>query len=110
MENKVFDIVLLMALPASGKSEVRNFMANISPERLASEFHIGENLQLDDFPYVHMMRRIGVTGVLSAAFSMKTITIFSTAMSASRTLPQSCSSSGLTGQGSRRASHPVSVC
>lgn len=58
MENKVFDIVLLMALPASGKSEVRNFMANISPERLASEFHIGENLQLDDFPYVHMMRRI----------------------------------------------------
>ena len=45
MENKVFDIVLLMALPASGKSEVRNFMANISPERLASEFHIGENLQ-----------------------------------------------------------------
>jgi hypothetical protein len=58
MENKVFDIVLLVALPASGKSEVRNFMANIEPERLQKEFHIGENLQLDDFPYVHMMRRI----------------------------------------------------
>lgn len=58
MENKVFDIVLLVALPASGKSEVRNFMANIEPERLQSEFHIGENLQLDDFPYVYMMRRI----------------------------------------------------
>ena len=58
MNSKVFDVVLLMALPASGKSEVRNFMANIPGERLAAEFHIGDNLQLDDFPYVHMMRRI----------------------------------------------------
>ena len=58
MDNRVFDVVLLVALPASGKSEVRNFMANIEPERLQKEFHIGENLQLDDFPYVHMMRRI----------------------------------------------------
>lgn len=58
MKNDVFDIVLLIALPASGKSEVRNFMANVEPERLKKEFHIGENLQLDDFPYVFMMRRI----------------------------------------------------
>ena len=58
MENNVIKVVLLQALPASGKSEVRNFMANIEPERLKKEFHIGENLQLDDFPYVHMMRRI----------------------------------------------------
>ena len=58
MENNVFKVVLLQALPASGKSEVRNFMANIEPERLKKEFHIGENLQLDDFPYVHMMRCI----------------------------------------------------
>lgn len=58
MKNEVFDIVLLIALPASGKSEVRNFMANVEPDRLRTEFHIGENLQLDDFPYVFMMRRI----------------------------------------------------
>lgn len=58
MKNNVFKVVLLQALPASGKSEVRNFMANIEPKRLQDEFHIGENLQLDDFPYVHMMRRI----------------------------------------------------
>ena len=54
---KTFDIVLLLALPASGKSEVRRFLSNIEPERLKKEFHIGVNLQLDDFPYVHMMRR-----------------------------------------------------
>ena len=57
-ENGVFKTVLLVALPASGKSEVRNFMANIEAERLMREFHIGENLQLDDFPYVHFMRCI----------------------------------------------------
>lgn len=55
---QVFKTVLLLALPASGKSEVRNFMANIEAERLEREFHIGANLQLDDFPYVHFMRRI----------------------------------------------------
>ena len=58
MEKEVFKVMLLMALPASGKSEVRNFMANIEAERLKKDFHIGENLQLDDFPYVFMMRRI----------------------------------------------------
>jgi len=55
---KTFEIVLLLALPASGKSEVRRFLANVEPERLRKEFHIGANLQLDDFPYVHMMRRL----------------------------------------------------
>ena len=58
MSKKVFKTVLLIALPASGKSEVRHFMANIEPERLENEFHIGDNLQLDDFPYVHFMRSI----------------------------------------------------
>lgn len=58
MKKEVFKTILLQALPASGKSEVRHFMANLDAERLKNEFHIGENLQLDDFPYVHMMRRI----------------------------------------------------
>lgn len=55
---KPFNIVLLLALPASGKSEVRKYLANIPPETLKNDLHIGENLQLDDFPYVHLMRRI----------------------------------------------------
>ena len=61
MKNNVFKVVLLQALPASGKSEVRNYMSHVDPQRLQDEFHIGENLQLDDFPYVHMMRRIDDT-------------------------------------------------
>jgi len=58
MDDKTFKIVLLVALPASGKSEVRKYLANIEPEVLKNDLHIGENLQLDDFPYVHLMRRI----------------------------------------------------
>ncbi|MBP7795346.1 MAG: hypothetical protein KA059_01045 [Elusimicrobiales bacterium] len=54
----VFDIVLLTALPASGKSEVRRFLKNVDEKALVEDFHIGKNLQLDDFPYVNMMRRI----------------------------------------------------
>ena len=50
--------ILLLALPASGKSEVRRFLASLSPEECRGDFHVGETLQLDDFPYVHLMRRI----------------------------------------------------
>ena len=55
-DNNIFDVVLLFALPASGKSEVRHLLSNVEPSRLVKEFHIGENVQLDDFPYVYMMR------------------------------------------------------
>ncbi|MBQ1508484.1 MAG: hypothetical protein IIZ47_03610 [Erysipelotrichaceae bacterium] len=54
----VFDVVLLLALPASGKSEVRKLLSTVPPEKLHEDFHIGDNLQLDDFPYVFLMRRI----------------------------------------------------
>ncbi|MEO7327040.1 MAG: hypothetical protein ABI193_00575 [Minicystis sp.] len=49
--------VLLLALPASGKSEVRRYLAHLSPEQSRDEFHMGPTVQLDDFPYVHLMRR-----------------------------------------------------
>ena len=55
---KAFKTVLLLALPASGKSEVRNLMAHRDKKVLEEDFHIGENLQLDDFPYVNYRRRI----------------------------------------------------
>ncbi|HEX7880821.1 MAG TPA: hypothetical protein VF720_15520 [Candidatus Eisenbacteria bacterium] len=52
------DTVLLTALPASGKSEVRRWLAHQDPAVQAREYHMGETVQLDDYPYVHMMRRI----------------------------------------------------
>ncbi len=58
MEKKVFDVVLLNALPASGKSELRKFMNENDPKQMVEEFHIGKNLQLDDFPYVWLMRQV----------------------------------------------------
>jgi hypothetical protein len=52
------DILLLLALPASGKSEARTYLASLSPEECERHFGIGHTVQLDDFPYVHLMRRI----------------------------------------------------
>jgi len=52
------DTLLLLALPASGKSEVRKYLSTLSPEQCGNEFHMGPTVQLDDFPYVHFMRRI----------------------------------------------------
>lgn len=52
------DVLLLLALPASGKSEVRKFLAAHGPEECRSLFFLGPTVQLDDYPYVHLMRRI----------------------------------------------------
>jgi len=54
---KHIDVLLLTALPASGKSEVRRYLANLSPKECETQFGIGHTVQLDDYPYVHMMRR-----------------------------------------------------
>ena len=54
----ILDTVLLLALPASGKSEVRKYMANLTPQQCRDDFHMGPTVQLDDFPYVHIMRCI----------------------------------------------------
>lgn len=54
----ILDVVLLLALPASGKSEVRRYMAHLTPEQCRDEMHMGPTVQLDDYPYVHMMRRV----------------------------------------------------
>ena len=55
---KVFDTLILLALPASGKSEVRKFMRHGSDEQSVEQYHLGKTVQLDDFPYVHFMRVI----------------------------------------------------
>lgn len=56
--SKHLDVLLLLALPASGKSEARTYLASLSPEECEQNFGIGHTVQLDDFPYVHIMRVI----------------------------------------------------
>ena len=57
MESHI-DTLLLLALPASGKSELRRYLASVSVDVAAEDFGLGPTVQLDDYPYVHMMRRI----------------------------------------------------
>lgn len=54
----ILDVVLLLALPASGKSEVRRYLASLTPEQCRDQLHLGPTVQLDDYPYVHLMRRV----------------------------------------------------
>lgn len=56
--SRLIDVLLLTALPASGKSEVRRYLASLTPEQCRDEMHVGPTVQLDDYPYVHLMRRI----------------------------------------------------
>ena len=56
--SKHIEVLLLLALPASGKSEARRYLASLSPEQCRDQFGIGHTVQLDDFPYVHIMRRV----------------------------------------------------
>ena len=57
MTNPAFaDIVLLLALPASGKSEVRRYMTYVDRSTRIEQFHIADTVQLDDYPYVELMR------------------------------------------------------
>ena len=56
--SETIDVLLLLALPASGKSEVRRYLASLTPQQCRSDFHLGPTFQLDDYPYVHMMRRV----------------------------------------------------
>jgi len=60
MAQPVIPIILLCALPASGKSESRTFLASLTPEDLRTNFCLGDTVQLDDYPYVHMMRQFDV--------------------------------------------------
>ena len=55
---KTLETILLLALPASGKSEVRRYLELMPKDARLKDFHMGDSVQLDDFPYVHMMRRI----------------------------------------------------
>ncbi|HET7225371.1 MAG TPA: hypothetical protein VFK69_06605 [Candidatus Eisenbacteria bacterium] len=54
----LLDTVLLLALPASGKSEIRRYLGTLTPEQCRTDMHMGPVVQLDDYPYVDLMRRV----------------------------------------------------
>lgn len=51
-------VLLLLALPASGKSEIRRYLEHLDTATAQREMRLGPTVQLDDYPYVHAMRRI----------------------------------------------------
>jgi hypothetical protein len=53
------ETLLLLALPASGKSELRRYLDSLDTETARHDLGLSPTIQLDDYPYVHMMRRIG---------------------------------------------------
>ncbi len=51
-------VVLLLALPASGKSEIRRYLSLLPADVAYDDFGLAPTVQIDDYPYVHLMRRI----------------------------------------------------
>jgi len=47
---KIFEKIILLGRPASGKSEVINYIKNMNPEDRLNRFHLGNIKELDDFP------------------------------------------------------------
>ena len=49
-EKNTFDIILLIARPAAGKSEVIDYLKKVPVEQRVNRFHIGHFEEIDDFP------------------------------------------------------------
>ncbi len=49
------DVLLLLALPAAGKSEIRTYLDHLDKTAL-TDLGFGPQVHLDDYPYVHLMR------------------------------------------------------
>ena len=49
---KVFPIILLIARPAAGKSEVIHYLTNLPEQERVDNFHVGTLKSIDDFPFL----------------------------------------------------------
>lgn len=50
MSGDHFPVLLLLARPGAGKSEVIHYLKQLSPEERVSRFHVADILEIDDFP------------------------------------------------------------
>ena len=48
----IFEILIILARPAAGKSEIINYLQGLPDEVRRSRFHIGKMCVLDDFPMI----------------------------------------------------------
>ncbi len=49
-KSPIFNILALLARPAAGKSEIMDYLKRVPLEERIRRFHVGEILELDDFP------------------------------------------------------------
>ena len=49
-DTNLFDLILLIARPAAGKSEIIDYLKRTSPDERARRFHVGRMEEIDDFP------------------------------------------------------------
>lgn len=50
MDAKIFDILILLARPGAGKSEIIRYLKETPAAEREQRFHIGEIVEIDDFP------------------------------------------------------------
>ncbi len=52
MDNERFPVVILTGRPASGKSELIDYLKKTEPSERLTRFHVGPFEEIDDFPFV----------------------------------------------------------
>jgi hypothetical protein len=52
MSEKIFDIIILIARPAAGKSEIIDYLKKLPPEERIRRYHVGRFDEIDDFPMI----------------------------------------------------------
>jgi hypothetical protein len=61
----IFHTIILTARPAAGKSEVIDFLKKLDRQTRLSRFHVGEIVEIDDFPYI--WEKFEEDGIVEAA-------------------------------------------
>jgi len=51
-DKNLFDILLLIARPAAGKSEIIEYLKRMPPEERRRRMHVGSFVEIDDFPMI----------------------------------------------------------
>ncbi len=49
---QIFDVLILIARPAAGKSEIIHYLKNTPVDQRSARFHIGQISEIDDFPMI----------------------------------------------------------